>query len=318
MDLSIIIPVYNASKLLERCLDSIFEQKTQYSYEVILIDDGSTDNSIEIIKRRKEPNIILYQQQNSGPSVARNKGVELAKGNYCAYLDADDYWMQGFIEKTISFLKSHTDCIAVNVAQRHLSVTGEHISPCCYTTYKSPFILENFFTFWANNMHVCTGSVTIRTDIIRESGGMRSDLRITEDLEFWALLATYGGWGFIPEILFVSDGRDVTQSQGWLRKMERRWENAPSISEWEKRIITRLPEQSESYKKARGRISRNLTYCQLLSDRLSLSRHEAIKYGHYFTKDPIGRLMNLAKYTSLTWWMLAKFLKYREYHRKLN
>ena len=59
MDLSIIIPVYNASKLLERCLDSIFEQKTQYSYEIILIDDGSTDNSIEIIKGRKEPNIIL-------------------------------------------------------------------------------------------------------------------------------------------------------------------------------------------------------------------------------------------------------------------
>lgn len=318
MDLSIIIPVYNASKLLERCLDSIFKQKTQYTYEVILIDDGSTDNSIEIIKERKESNIILFQQQNLGPSAARNKGVELAKGDYCAYLDADDYWMQGFIEETISFLENHTDCIAVNVAQRHLSVSGEHLAPYCYATYKQPFILDNFFTFWANNMHVCTGSVTIRTEIIRKSGGMRSDLRITEDLEFWALLSTYGKWGFIPEILFVSDGTDVTQSQGWLSKMERRWKNAPSITDWEKRIITRLPELSESYKKARGRISRNLTYCQLLSDRLSLSRHEAIKYGHYFTKDPIGRLMNIAKYTPLTWWMLAKFLKYREYHRKLN
>lgn len=146
MDLSIIIPVYNASKLLERCLDSIFEQKTQYSYEVILIDDGSTDNSIEIIKERKEPNIILYKQQNSGPSVARNKGVELAKGDYCAYLDADDYWMQGFIEKQYLF-KNHTDCIAVNVAQRHLSVSGEHLTPCCYTTYKHPFILDNFLLF---------------------------------------------------------------------------------------------------------------------------------------------------------------------------
>lgn len=101
-------------------------------------------------------------------------------------------------------------------------------------------------------MHVCTGSVTIKTNIIRESGGMRSDLRITEDLEFWALLSTYGEWGFIPEILFVSDGRDVTQSQGWLSKMEQRWKNAPSITEWEKRIITRLPKQSESYKKQEG------------------------------------------------------------------
>ena len=91
MDLSIIIPVYNDSLLINRCLDSIFHQTTQYSYEVILVDDGSTDNSVEILKARKEENIILYQQQNAGPSVARNKGVELSHGKFCAYLDADDY-----------------------------------------------------------------------------------------------------------------------------------------------------------------------------------------------------------------------------------
>ena len=72
IELSIIIPVYNASKLLNRCLDSIFNQETQYSYEVILVDDGSSDNSVELIKARKEPNIVLFQQQNAGPSVARN------------------------------------------------------------------------------------------------------------------------------------------------------------------------------------------------------------------------------------------------------
>ena len=76
MDISIIIPVYNAVPLLERCLDSIFNQTTLYSYEVILVDDGSTDNSVEVIKARLEKNIVLYQQQNAGPSAARNKGVE--------------------------------------------------------------------------------------------------------------------------------------------------------------------------------------------------------------------------------------------------
>lgn len=317
-DLSIIIPVYNASKLINRCLDSIFNQSTQYQFEVILIDDGSTDDSIELIKARKEPNIILYQQQNAGPSTARNKGVELSTGKYCAYLDADDYWLDGFIEQTIKFLETHKDCIAVNVAQRHLTISGEHISPACYTRYKEPFILNDFFSFWAEYMHVCTGSVTIKAEILKNSQGMRQDLRVTEDLEFWALISTYGRWGFIPNILFVSDGSDVTQSQGWLNKMKLRWQNAPSIAEWEKRIIQRLPVQSESYQKARGRIARNLTYCQLLSDRLLLSRNEALHYGQYFTKDPIGRLMNLAKYTPLTWWLLAKFLKYREYHRKLS
>lgn len=318
MDLSIIIPVYNASKLINRCLDSIFNQSTQYQFEVILIDDGSTDDSIELIKARKEPNIILYQQQNTGPSTARNKGIELSNGKYCAYLDADDYWLDGFIEQTITFLETHKDCIAVNVAQRHLTTSGEHITPSCYTKYKKPFILNDFFSFWAEYMHICTGSVTIRAEILKNSQGMRQDLRVTEDLEFWALISTYGQWGFIPKILFVSDGTDVTQSQGWINKMERRWQNAPSIAEWERRIITRLPNLTESYQKARGRISRNLTYCQLLSNRLSLSRNEALHYGQDFTKDPIGRLMNLAKYTPITWWLLAKFLKYREFHRKLN
>ena len=319
IELSIIIPVYNASKLLNRCLDSIFNQETQYSYEVILVDDGSSDNSVELIKARKEPNIVLFQQQNAGPSVARNKGVELATGTYCAYLDADDYWMPGFIEKTVSFLEEHKECVAVNVAQRHLSVSGDHLAPACYTEYRKPFILDDFFSFWAANMHVCTGSVAIRTEVIRATGGMRRDLRITEDLEFWALISTYGRWGFIPELLFVSDGGDVTQSQGWLQKMEIRWKNAPSIADWEKRLLPQLPtELPEGYKQARGVISRNLTYCQLLSDRVKLSRQEALCYGAYFKKDAIGKLMNLAKYTPLTWWMLAKFLKYREYHRKLN
>lgn len=106
MDLSIIIPVYNAVPLLERCLNSIFSQNTQYSYEVILIDDGSTDKSVETIKNRKEKNIVLYQQQNAGPAAARNKGIELAQGKYCAFLDADDYWNDGYIEQTVYFWKS--------------------------------------------------------------------------------------------------------------------------------------------------------------------------------------------------------------------
>lgn len=74
VDLSIIIPVYNAALSINRTLDSIFKQETQYTYEVILVDDGSKDNSIEVIKGRPEKNIILLTQQNAGPSAARNGG----------------------------------------------------------------------------------------------------------------------------------------------------------------------------------------------------------------------------------------------------
>lgn len=322
MDLSIIIPIYNGALLLNRCLDSIFSQKTQYSYEVILIDDGSTDTSVELIKSRKEPNIILFQQQNAGPAVARNKGIELAKGKYMAFIDADDYWIQGYIQKTVDFLITHDECVAVSVTCKNITSSAKFASynPSWMDDSKkgTPLILENFMSYWASYCHVGTCSTTMQTKLVRQSGGMRTDLRVTEDYEFWLYLSTYGKWGLIPEVLYVSDGGDVTQSQGWISKMEHRWKNAPSIAEWEKRIVQRLPELTISYQKARGRVSRNLTYCQLLSDRLSLSRQEALRYGNYFIKDPIGKLMNLAKYNLLTWWMLAKFLKYREYHRKLN
>lgn len=318
MDISIIIPVYNAAALIDRCLDSIFGQTTQYSYEVICVDDGSTDCSVELIKARKEPNIRLYRQQNAGPAMARNKALAEAKGKYVCYIDADDYWEDTFFEKTIGFLKTHLKCIAVSVGQRHLTVSGNHIAPACINNYNTPIVLEDFFSFWAEWMHVCTGSIMIRTEYAKKAGGQRTELRITEDLEYWALLATYGKFGMIPEVLFTSDGTDLIKGDGWLKKMEIRWRNAPSIADWEKRIIAAKPElcDNEGYKNARGRISRNLTYCQLLSGRKEMARQEALKYGKYFIKDPIGSLMNLAKYTSVTWWILAKFLRYREYHRK--
>lgn len=318
MDLSVIIPVYNAAALIDRCLDSVFNQKTRYTFEVILVDDGSTDNSVELIKARKEMNIILYKQQNAGPAVARNKGVELAQGRYVTFIDADDYWEDTFFEKTIGFLEVHKECIAVSVGQNHLTVSGNFTAPQCLEDYEQPVVLDDFFSFWAKWMHVCTGSIMIRLEYAKKTGGQRTELRITEDLEFWALLATYGKFGMIPEVLFTSDGTDLIKGNGWLKKMEIRWRNAPSIADWEKRIVAAKPElmDNEGYKRARGHISRNLTYCQLLSGRLSLSRQEALKYGKYFIKDPIGRLMNLAKHTPFTWWLLAKFLKYREYHRK--
>ena len=242
--------------------------------------------------------------------------MELSHGKYCAYLDADDYWGDGFIEKTVSFLEEHDDCVAVNVAQRHLTLSGEHVAPVCYNEYSKPFVLDDFFSFWATYMHVCTGSVVIRSEVIKQIGGMRTDLRITEDLEFWALVSTYGSWGFIPEILFVSDGMEtITNQAEWLKKMQIRWNNAPSVTDWEKRIVKRA-NQTEEYKKARGRIARNLVYCQLLSGRERLARREAKLYGQNFTNDAIGKLMNFARRIPLMWWLLCKFLKYREWHRR--
>ena len=88
-------------------------------------------------------------------------------------------------------------------------------------------MLEDFFGFWSEHNHITTGSNLIRREAAAASGGQRSDFRVFEDLEFWALLATYGKWGFIPEALFVSDPELVEVEQGWFNKYRLRWTSLP-------------------------------------------------------------------------------------------
>ena len=320
---SVIIPFYNAVPLLDRCLNSVFAQISQYSLEVILIDDGSTDSSLEIIKNRTEKNIRLFQQKNSGPAIARNKGIENAQGKYIAFLDADDYWEINFIEETVYFLENQPDAIAVSVAQIHRVFNrSDYYIPKVIinepTRFVESIVINDFFSFWAEHNHVCTGSALIRTDIAKKTGGQRSDLRITEDLEFWAYLATFGKWGFIPKVLFVSDGGELTRNMGWVSKMKLRWENAPTVENWEKRIIIRLEKPySKGYLKSRGFISKNLIYSKILSGRTKVAREAVLKYKNDFPKDNFSRLIILSSYTILGWNIMCKFLQYREMNRKV-
>ena len=91
MKLSIIVPVYNSSLTVERCIDSILNQSI-VEKEIIIINDGSTDNSLDIInKYKKNTNIILINQNNQGQGVARNRALEIAKGEYVTFVDSDDY-----------------------------------------------------------------------------------------------------------------------------------------------------------------------------------------------------------------------------------
>lgn len=246
IDLTVIIPVYNAGLLIGRCLDSIFTQHGGYEVEVICIDDGSTDNSVEIIENRKEPNISLLRQPNSGPAAARNKGIAAAKGRYLALLDADDYWQPGFIAETVSFLDAHLECIAVSVAQRHITLSGDHLAPAYISESghrEEGFVLDDFYTFWSKYNHVCTGSITIRTKIAQQTGGQREELRICEDLEFWAYLATFGQLGFIPKVLFVSDGNKIVSHYGF-KKYSLRFKNIQTFNVWNKRLNSNLSKEN--------------------------------------------------------------------------
>lgn len=318
--ISVIIPVYNGALLINRCLNSVFDQGNFPNLEVIVIDDGSTDNSTELV-RNYSKRVQLFQQKNQGPAAARNRGIEAATGKYLAFLDADDYWDPGFLDSTVEFMEDHQEAVAVSVGQLH-KIPGkpDTVIPAVIKNnplkYPLPLVLEDFFEFWAEHNHVCTGSVLMRTDIVKQTGGQRPDLRITEDLEFWAYLATFGKWGFIPRVLFVSDGGAVTQQRGWLEKNRVRWDSAPTVEEWESRIIQRMKQPLTSgYLSSRGRIAGNIAYSMILSSRYMLARETIRKYAKQLKKSKMNLLLTIASNNSLVWMSLCSLLRKREYNR---
>lgn len=105
--ISIIVPVYNAERFIEQTINTVLRQ-TYKKWELILVDDKSTDNSIKIINKyiQENNNIKLIQNENnSGAAVSRNKGIDAAKGEYIAFLDADDLWKKDKLEKQLKFMK---------------------------------------------------------------------------------------------------------------------------------------------------------------------------------------------------------------------
>jgi len=112
-DLSIILPVYNAEKHLSNCLKSIIEQKTNFNYELIVIDDGSTDRSAELIKEADVRDILFFQTSNSGVGQARNFALNRSRGKYVMFMDADDELLPGAIELLMSEAIRENACITL-------------------------------------------------------------------------------------------------------------------------------------------------------------------------------------------------------------
>ena len=104
---SVIIPVYNVEKYIKKCLDSVFNQ-TFKDFEVIVINDGTPDKSMDIVKQY---DVKVIEQKNQGQSAARNNGIKKAKGDYLIFLDSDDYWEKELLSEINKSLKNKPDVV---------------------------------------------------------------------------------------------------------------------------------------------------------------------------------------------------------------
>ncbi|MDO7171367.1 glycosyltransferase family 2 protein [Mariniflexile sp. AS56] len=153
--LSIIVPVYNVDQFVERCVLSITNQDIpENEYEIILINDGSTDNSLEVITRlsKNYSNIIIHDQKNTGLGGARNKGLELAKGTYVWFIDSDDFITPNSLKELLSStFDNNLDCLSFS-----FNCTDEAGQVIDWIHFKPDFNGKSVITgseFYSNNYH---------------------------------------------------------------------------------------------------------------------------------------------------------------------
>lgn len=107
--ISVIIPLYNKAKYIGRTLASVLGQTWQ-DFEVIVVDDGSTDDGGAVVQACGDPRVRLIRQANQGPGAARNRGIRLSAGSYLTFLDADDEWLPGFLKRAVDVLSDTDEC----------------------------------------------------------------------------------------------------------------------------------------------------------------------------------------------------------------
>jgi hypothetical protein len=182
-----------------------------------------------------------------------------------------------------------------------------------------PCVLENFFDFWSTYNHIKTGTVLIRQSLVKQGALFKAGLRMAEDLEYWAYLATFGKWGFIPDIYWVSDSAAITTRNGWLNKYRKRRKLSPTMEEWQERILPRLTHDDwQGYKHFRGYVAANVARNLFLGGQITESRKTIINYGAEMPPTWSSQLLKLGdRYSDFTWRLAGNLIHLREHHKNI-
>ncbi len=224
---------------------------------------------------------------------------------------------RSFLETCVEFLFAEPEVIAVSTASiARKAGRADRIIPAAATDptrRAAPRVLENFFDFWAAHDHVRTGSVVIRQAVVDRAGRQRADLRISQDLEYWGLLATHGKWGFIPQRLFVTDGTPAAAAS-WLARYEPRRRLCPTVEQWQARILPRLqPQDRAGFRIVRGRVAGSFAHAKVLAGDDHAARAIVNRFGAEFSHCWSHQLMRLAaRQGRIGWSVCCRLLRYRE------
>ena len=195
--ISVVMAVHNAQPFLQQALDSIFAQNLT-DFELIVIDDASTDSSLQVLTNCREPRLILLRNdQNQGLTQSLNKGLAAARGQYIARHDADDFSEPKRFHQQAAFLEKEprVGLIGTNhyFVDRQNRVLDTVEYPCSNEDLKSLLMKQNCF---------CHGAVMYRKSCIEAVGGYRTEFRVTQDYDLWLRIAEHFDLANLPSFLY--------------------------------------------------------------------------------------------------------------------
>ncbi len=207
---SIVIPLYNKEAFIQRALDSVLQQ-TLTDYEIIVVDDGSSDGGLAVVKGSNDARIRVIQQANAGVAAARNKGIAEARRDWVAFLDADDVWMPNHLEELQALIQAYPTVLSVGTAYHKIDTNGrvQELRSPKLSDGQHRFIVDDYFAVSITCDHVLhSSSAAARKEVLQQIGGFPVGVKSGEDLITWAKLALAGEMAFsstVSAIFYVPD-----------------------------------------------------------------------------------------------------------------
>lgn len=200
---SVIIPTYNRANLIGKAIKSVLEQ-TYQDFEIIVVDDGSTDNTVDIIKgfkKKDERFKYIRYKKNRGCSAARNAGIKVARGKYIAFQDSDDEWFQEKLEKQVEVFKNASPEVGVVYAEFwRIKDNRKTNIPPSWIKQKE----DNIYKELLKGNFIGTPVVLVRKECFEKVGLFDEHISAFEDWELWIRISKYYHFKFIDKPLAVS------------------------------------------------------------------------------------------------------------------
>jgi glycosyltransferase involved in cell wall biosynthesis len=206
---SVVIPAYNAAWCLRKAIDSVLAQEFR-DFELLVVDDGSTDDTAAALAPYGEA-IRVVRQCNGGLSNARNAGIRESRGEFVAFLDADDWWLTRKLARQFALMQASPTIGFVSTEARVEDMNGQFLNVWACAACKGSFLPH---LFAANGDVAGSGSsVMVRRALFEQGGGFDESLRSLEDVDMWMRLAAAAGYACIDEPLAVILKRSGSMSK---------------------------------------------------------------------------------------------------------